>query len=684
MTRTTVLAPMTEDHIEDDVIGRVRNTRLSKSQALIAIFEAVVNSLHAIEDAQRPGFVQVGIVRTTQTTIDDSILSPVAGYEVVDNGVGFTNANYKSFRTADSRLKLRRGGKGIGRFVWLKAFTNVAINSLYVEDGETRRRSFEFVAQENPIQNIQEGPAEGEPRTSVKLTGIRPTYDGTLPASAATLADRLTRHLLVFLMQPNCAEIRVTDRDAENFIDVKTHLQDQLLISHDRQPLKVKNETFDLTFVYMHAGADPSHRLVLCADGREVVTYALDKLLPDVKGRAIPSRDGQPSELWVIVSGDYLNRMVSQERTGFMFADGESADADALDLTQKELNDAIADACSSVLSGFLQNVEQEKVRRIEHFAMHEEPEYRVLLKHARQAIRKIPADIPDSKLDVELHKILHCVELELKEEGKQFLDESIDSAAQDPEYAERYDRYVEKLLDYRQSELAKYVIHRRTIIELLNKALGMKADGKFSLEDQVHKILYPLRTTSDDLEFGQQNLWLIDEKLTYHYYLASDTEMSKMKVVDSASRDRPDVLIFDRPAAFVEGEFPFQSIVIIELKRPQRKNYSGEDQDPCEQVYSYIDDILAGKVISADGQHLQVNDKIRFYCYILADMTPQLKLLAKRNEFYETPDGLGYFKFSRNYNAYVEIISYRKMLEDAKRRNRVLFEKLALPGYAAE
>lgn len=675
---------MTEAHIEDDVIGRVRNTRLSKSQSLIAIFEAVVNSLHAIEDAQRQGLVQVGIVRTAQTTIDPSILSPVFGYEIVDNGVGFTDANYKSFRTADSRQKLKRGGKGIGRFVWLKAFTTVSISSIYVESGETRKRSFEFVAQDDPIQNIQEGVTEGEPRTTIALTGVRPAYEGTLPATANTLADRLTRHLLVFLMQPSCAEIRVIDRDAEKFIDVKKHFQDQLLISSVRHSLQVKNETFDLTFVYMHAGSDPSHRLVLCADGREVMTYSLDKILPDVKGRAIPAPDGQAAEVWVIVSGDYLNRSVSQERTGFMFADSESADADALDLTQKELNDSIEMVCWSVLAGFLQNVEQEKVKRIEEFAMNKEPEYRVLLKHASAGIRKIPAGIPDSKLDTELHKLLHTVELELKEEGKEFLNEEVESASNDPQYAERYDKYVEKLLDYRQSELAKYIIHRRTIIELLNKSLSMKPDGKFSLEDQVHKILYPLRTTSDELEFGQQNLWLIDEKLTYHYYLASDTEMSKMKVVDSASRNRPDVLIFDRPAAFVEGEYPFQSVVIIELKRPQRSSYSGEDKDPCEQVYAYIEDILAGKVIGEDNQHLQVSDKVRFYCYILADMTPQLKKLAKRNEFYETPDGLGYFKFSQNYNAYVEIVSYRKMLEDAKRRNRVLFEKLALPGYATE
>jgi hypothetical protein len=386
----------------------------------------------------------------------------------------------------------------------------------------------------------------------------------------------------------------------------------------------------------------------------------------------------------VLVSGDYLNRAVSQERTGFMFADSDSGDVDALDLTQRELQDGIAEECRAAFASFLQAVEQEKVRRIENFAMHQEPEYRVLLKHAPKEIRRIPADITDSKLDIELHKILHGVELDLKEQGKEFLNEDAETAVQDPEYVERYDRYVEKLLDYRQSELAKYVIHRRTILELLSKALGMKQDGKFSLEDQVHKILYPLRTTSDELEFGQQNLWLIDEKLTYHYYLASDTELSKMKVIDSASRDRPDVLIFDRPAAFVEGEFPFQSIVIIELKRPQRNSYSGEDKDPCEQVYAYIEDILAGKVIGEDRQHLQVSDKTRFYCYILADMTPNLKRLAKRNEFYETPDGLGYFKFSQNYNAYVEIVSYRKMLEDAKRRNRVLFEKLALPGYTGD
>src|SRR5690606_22640919 len=152
-----------EDYIEDDVIGRVRNTRLSKSQSLITVFEAVVNSLHAIEDSGRRGRVEVRILRSRQTTIDDDILPPVIGFQVIDNGVGFTENNCRSFCTADSRLKLNRGGKGIGRFIWLKAFTNVAVSSTYIEDGETKNRSFEFVAQEAPIQNFSIGLGEGEP-----------------------------------------------------------------------------------------------------------------------------------------------------------------------------------------------------------------------------------------------------------------------------------------------------------------------------------------------------------------------------------------------------------------------------------------------------------------------------------------------------------------------------------------
>ncbi len=55
----------------------------------------------------------------------DGLKNEVTAFEsfsIIDNGNGFTAENYKSFRTADSSLKWKKGCKGIGRFLWLKAF----------------------------------------------------------------------------------------------------------------------------------------------------------------------------------------------------------------------------------------------------------------------------------------------------------------------------------------------------------------------------------------------------------------------------------------------------------------------------------------------------------------------------------------------------------------------------------
>jgi hypothetical protein len=69
-----------------------------------------------------------------------------------------------------------------------------------------------------------------------------------------------------------------------------------------------------------------------------------------------------------------------------------------------------------------------------------------------------------------------------------------------------------------KTALAQYVIHRRVILDLLAKALKQDpSTGKYALEKTVHGLVFPMRTTSDDVPFEQQNLWIIDERLTFHY-----------------------------------------------------------------------------------------------------------------------------------------------------------------------
>lgn len=78
-------------------------------------------------------------------------------------------------------------------------------------------------------------------------------------------------------------------------------------------------------------------------------------------------------------------------------------------------------------------------------------------------------------------------------------------------------------------------------------------------------------------------------------------------------------------------------------------------------------------------QFIRVPDATPFYAFILCTLTPQMEKLALGNDFTSTPDGQGYFHWHKHHKVYTEIISYDKMIRDARNRNQVLFDKLNLP-----
>ena len=57
----------------------------------------------------------------------------------------------------DSQLKVKKGCKGIGRFLWLKAFDKVTVDSIYYEGNHWYSRTFDFALTGiNPEQNAKE------------------------------------------------------------------------------------------------------------------------------------------------------------------------------------------------------------------------------------------------------------------------------------------------------------------------------------------------------------------------------------------------------------------------------------------------------------------------------------------------------------------------------------------------
>lgn len=95
---------------------RVKNLALgprNPSNALVPIYEAVYNSIHACQDRFGDDWV-------AQARIDISLINwgkDGPSVEIKDNGVGLNERNFQSFQTYDSDHKLTRGGKGIGRLL---------------------------------------------------------------------------------------------------------------------------------------------------------------------------------------------------------------------------------------------------------------------------------------------------------------------------------------------------------------------------------------------------------------------------------------------------------------------------------------------------------------------------------------------------------------------------------------
>jgi hypothetical protein len=133
-----------------DLIGRLTtNTRLAEENALLPLFEAIINSIHAIQDSKRQGGrIAVRVMRNmVQSLLNDAkmkVSRDIKDFGIEDNGIGFTSDNFQSFNTADSQIKQARGAKGVGRFMWLKPFEGVFVESRYAESQTRMHRTFWF------------------------------------------------------------------------------------------------------------------------------------------------------------------------------------------------------------------------------------------------------------------------------------------------------------------------------------------------------------------------------------------------------------------------------------------------------------------------------------------------------------------------------------------------------------
>jgi hypothetical protein len=280
----------------------------------------------------------------------------------------------------------------------------------------------------------------------------------------------------------------------------------------------------------------------------------------------------------------------------------------------------------------------------------EAPQYKPLMRYKAEFINKIPPNVAKIDLEMALHRELHQREVDIKRESNKMITggEKIEDYES---YSKRLSEFIERYSELGTAALAHHVMHRKIIIDFLEKAISInEKTWKYPLEEVVHNIIFPMHSTDRETLYSQQNLWIIDERLTFHTFITSDKKISSFEGIESDSAKRPDIAIFDRKIAFsepVEDTSPINSVVVIEFKKPQRDDYSDE-KNPVYQVFDQINDIRAGQVLNDAGRPIRVaNTKVPAFAYVVCDITSKLHRMLKNFDAMPTPDGLAYYGYHR-------------------------------------
>ncbi len=678
--------------IDTNLHGRLRNTSLPASNGIHPLYEAVSNSIHAIEDAglsAEEGEIVVHIIRDEQMTmnLDERDKRPgpeakneIIGFKVNDNGIGFNDANLESFQTLDSEYKIDRGGRGVGRLLWLKAFERAEVDSIFQnDDGALSRRSFTFDVHQgvSKPKTIEADNAKRE--TKIHLEKFLKRYREAAPKTAKVIAKNLFEHCLwYFVRSSGVPKIKIVDGDET--VSLEEIHKENMVESATIESINLKEKSFELIHVKFLASSTRNHSIAFCAANRLVTQESIKGKIPGLFSNLRDEAGDFVYECYV--SSPLLDDRVRSERMSFdieeeplgLFADNE--------LSKKEIREAVLEHASAFLADYLTENRRLGKERVTTFVSQNAPRYRPILSRIPDEQLAVDPDISNRDLDLLLHGHFVSIESQLLADGHNMMNPK--KGETDNSYQNRLRAYLEIVEDIKKSDLANYVAHRKVILDLLENAIQQKRDGKYEREDLIHNLIMPMGNTSDDIHFDICNLWLIDERLAFHDYLASDKKISAMPITESNEPQKPDIIAyntFDNPVLASDTQkLPLASIVIIELKRPMRNDAAaGEEKDPIEQALGYLERIRSGVVKTKLGRPIPKSEDVPGFCYVICDITPTVEKRCKLLGLTLTHDYSGYFGYNPNYRAYIEVISFDRLLNAAKERNKAFFDKLQLP-----
>ncbi len=664
-----------------NVKRKVGEINLQAREFLLPLFEVIVNGIHAIEESNNPnGLIRINIIRDkSQTSLNsngfEAELPSIRGFQVSDNGIGFTDKHLEAFDEEYAEHKLEKGGKGVGRFTVLAAFNKMLVKSTYKNDGVFMERNFQFDVKEelkiigSPI--ITESKHAG---TIVDMDEYHLNFIDKTKISKESIAEKIVDHCLIYFLNETMPRCLITDDLDNRTIDLNDVYKNYT--STDGKPKVValgeSRQLFKLDFLkkYRERG---TNRIHFCGNNREVEKVNIEDIIPSLEN---PFEDTKGKYyISVYVTGEYLDKNVISTRNAFRFPKASNEKDVFYVLSLEEILASVQVEIEKKYSKVIETVCNQTLEKVRNYIMFEGGvEYRHLLGKSDN-FKHLSPNLSSDKIDEALHKLNFTLEKQHTKKLNRFLDKK--RITNYDEFHTELKAILAEENNFSQSKLAHYVIRRKAIINLFEKLLNWdQKSKKYNLEKDLHNIIFPMGGDSDSISYNDHNLWLLDEKLTYHSYVSSDQKIKSNPTISSESNKETDLIIFEFPWAYSADSF--SSLIVFEFKRPGRE-FNAEERKIDKQVINYFEDLSLSKAKDYQGRFLKIKKETPKFGYIVCDVTPDLEsyLMGFGGGYRKTSSGTLY-RYFEDISLYIEVTSFEQLLENAKIRHRAFFRHLGL------
>ena len=638
--------------------------RIPEKNKLIPLFEAISNSILA--NAKN---IVINIEYKNEPKINNDFHSNIIENIIIsDDGIGFNDENFQSFNTAYASNK--KNGKGKGRFFFLKACKECLVESVYLsKDEEKRKRVFKFLLDEIGVHKISnEIEVSKNMGTVVKLNKFYENFYFKFEISE--IATLVLNSFLLEIMGNKELNIILKD-NYKNEISLRKEYENKIKNGLTKREFSINDVSFEIFYIFLEAIQNLKKSKVIFTAQRRAVNENDLENIDKIFGNKIKDKI-----LKVYVSSEYLDEIVSSNRDSFS-TDKTLFSRFNENISIEKIEKELIKVLKEDLKEDLKEIEETRNNKLNRYF---ENSINLSDKFIYDRFKEdILANIVGNEQDKSIEKIFDEKRREIRRETEiQIKNINFENE----NYKEKVKEVRNKIDTSLHVALVDYVIQRKAILELYSKILkgqekyvekkiGKKKEYHYELESEVHNLIFPMKATSDEVDYENHNLWLIDESLAFQSFIASDLKLNNF-IKNSDSTDRPDLLFFSE----YDPDDNVDSITLIELKRPE-VDVNKREEKPHEQVMKYVKK-LRNKELDLHGKYIKTTESTRYYCYILLDLSKRNEEIFIDNAYTPLSENRGYIYYHPTYKMYISVLDYRELKKDAERRNKIFFEKLGI------